>query len=51
MASSPADPAISLVGTGHIDRAAIVSVAGDSVWASSAGFNVGRPYHSTGTPC
>ncbi|KAI1119530.1 profilin [Nemania sp. NC0429] len=28
----------SLVGTGHIDQAAIVSAAGDSVWAASAGF-------------
>lgn len=51
MASSAADPAISLVATGHIDKAAIVSVAGDSVWASSAGFNVGRPHHSADTPC
>ncbi|KAI0533398.1 profilin [Xylaria digitata] len=30
----------SLVGSGHIDQAAIVSAAGDSVWATSAGFNV-----------
>ncbi|KAI0103142.1 Profilin/allergen [Nemania sp. FL0031] len=29
----------SLVGSGHIDKAAIVSAAGDSVWATSAGFN------------
>jgi len=28
----------SLVGTGHIDKAAIYSAAGDSRWASSAGF-------------
>ncbi|KAK3190488.1 profilin, required for normal timing of actin polymerization in response to thermal stress [Lecanicillium sp. MT-2017a] len=26
----------SLVGTGHIDKAAIISAAGDSVWAASA---------------
>ncbi|KAI1107474.1 profilin [Jackrogersella minutella] len=30
----------SLVGTGHLDKGAIISVAGDSVWASSAGFTV-----------
>ncbi|KAI1381751.1 profilin [Hypoxylon crocopeplum] len=30
----------SLVGSGHIDKAAIISVAGDSVWASSAGFTI-----------
>ncbi|KAH6688009.1 profilin [Plectosphaerella plurivora] len=30
----------SLVGTGHIDKAAIISIAGDSVWATSAGFTV-----------
>ncbi|KAI1409098.1 profilin [Hypoxylon sp. FL1857] len=30
----------SLVGSGHIDKAAIISVAGDSVWAASAGFTV-----------
>ena len=30
----------SLVGSGHIDKAAIVSAAGDSTWASSAGFTV-----------
>ncbi|PSS12329.1 hypothetical protein M430DRAFT_60587 [Amorphotheca resinae ATCC 22711] len=30
----------SLVGTGHIDKAAIYSAKGDSVWATSAGFNV-----------
>ncbi|KAI0447443.1 profilin [Xylaria telfairii] len=29
----------SLVGSGHIDQAAIVSAAGDSVWAQSTGFN------------
>ncbi|KAI0185386.1 profilin [Xylaria flabelliformis] len=29
----------SLVGSGHIDQAAIVSAAGDSVWAQSSGFN------------
>ncbi|KAI1093633.1 Profilin/allergen [Rostrohypoxylon terebratum] len=28
----------SLVGTGHIDKGAIVSVAGDSTWANTAGF-------------
>ncbi|EXF75807.1 profilin [Colletotrichum scovillei] len=30
----------SLVGTGHIDKAAIISIAGDSTWASSAGFTL-----------
>ncbi|KAL7628907.1 profilin, required for normal timing of actin polymerization in response to thermal stress [Parahypoxylon ruwenzoriense] len=30
----------SLVGSGHIDKAAIISVAGDSVWATSSGFTV-----------
>ncbi|KAI0154951.1 Profilin/allergen [Xylariaceae sp. FL1272] len=30
----------SLVGSGHLDKAAIVSVAGDSVWATSAGFTI-----------
>ncbi|KAI1352989.1 profilin [Xylaria sp. FL0043] len=29
----------SLVGSGHIDKAAIVSAAGDSVWAASANFS------------
>jgi profilin len=30
----------SLVGTGHVDKGAIFSAAGDSVWATSAGFTV-----------
>ncbi|KLU82740.1 profilin [Magnaporthiopsis poae ATCC 64411] len=30
----------SLVGTGHIDKAAIISAAGDSEWATSAGFKL-----------
>lgn len=30
----------SLVGSGHIDKGALVSAAGDSVWASSADFQV-----------
>lgn len=30
----------SLVGTGNVDKAAIISIAGDSTWASSAGFSV-----------
>ncbi|KAH8889836.1 Profilin/allergen [Thozetella sp. PMI_491] len=30
----------SLVGTGHIDKAAIISAAGDSTWASTSGFTV-----------
>jgi profilin len=30
----------SLVGTGNVDKAAIFSSAGDSVWATSAGFTV-----------
>ncbi|KAK8080643.1 hypothetical protein PG997_008461 [Apiospora hydei] len=33
----------SLVKSGHIDKAAIISVAGDSVWATSAGFTVRHP--------
>ncbi|RYP81255.1 hypothetical protein DL769_002085 [Monosporascus sp. CRB-8-3] len=30
----------SLVGSGHIDKAAIISAAGDSTWAASSGFTV-----------
>ncbi|KAK1999369.1 profilin [Colletotrichum falcatum] len=30
----------SLVGTGHVDKAAIISIAGDSTWASTAGFTL-----------
>ncbi|KAI1210023.1 Profilin/allergen [Annulohypoxylon truncatum] len=30
----------SLVNSGHLDKAAIISAAGDSVWATSAGFTV-----------
>ncbi|KAI1779757.1 Profilin/allergen [Hypoxylon cercidicola] len=30
----------SLVGSGHLDKGAIISAAGDSVWATSAGFTV-----------
>ncbi|EME41595.1 hypothetical protein DOTSEDRAFT_73874 [Dothistroma septosporum NZE10] len=30
----------SLVGTGNVDKAAIFSAAGDSVWATSSGFQV-----------
>jgi profilin len=30
----------SLVGSGHIDKGAITSVAGDSIWASSSGWNL-----------
>jgi profilin len=30
----------SLVGTGHIDKAALVSAAGDSVWATSPSFEL-----------
>jgi len=30
----------SLVGSGHIDQGAIVSVAGDSIWAQSNGFSI-----------
>ncbi|RNJ53827.1 profilin, required for normal timing of actin polymerization in response to thermal stress [Verticillium nonalfalfae] len=40
MGSSATRPMEGLVGTGHIDKAAIVSIAGDSVWATSAGFTV-----------
>ncbi|KAK4235525.1 profilin [Achaetomium macrosporum] len=31
----------SLVGSGHIDKAVIVSAAGDSTWAATEGFTVG----------
>ncbi|KAK4231344.1 profilin [Podospora fimiseda] len=37
----------SLVGTGHIDKAAIFSAAGDSTWASTPGFTVGAPELAT----
>ncbi|ORY63206.1 profilin [Pseudomassariella vexata] len=30
----------SLIGSGHLDQGAIISAAGDSVWATSAGFTV-----------
>ncbi|KAK4112294.1 Profilin/allergen [Canariomyces notabilis] len=30
----------SLVGTGHIDKAIIISAAGDSTWAATPGFSV-----------
>jgi len=30
----------SLVGSGHVDKAAIISAAGDSTWASSPGFTI-----------
>ncbi|KAI1766211.1 Profilin/allergen [Hypoxylon sp. FL1150] len=30
----------SLVGSGHLDKGAIISAAGDSVWATSAGFTI-----------
>ncbi|EGO59158.1 profilin [Neurospora tetrasperma FGSC 2508] len=30
----------SLVGTGHIDKAAIISAAGDSTWAATPGFTL-----------
>ncbi|KAG9240991.1 putative profilin [Calycina marina] len=30
----------SLIGSGHIDKGAIYSIKGDSVWATSAGFNI-----------
>ncbi|KAK4134368.1 hypothetical protein BT67DRAFT_381193, partial [Trichocladium antarcticum] len=30
----------SLVGSGHIDKACIISAAGDSTWAATAGFTV-----------
>jgi len=30
----------SLVGSGHLDKAAIVGAAGDSVWATSPGFTI-----------
>jgi hypothetical protein len=40
MARDRADGGNSLVGSGHLDKAAIFSAAGDSTWASSAGFTV-----------
>ncbi|KAJ4390745.1 profilin, required for normal timing of actin polymerization in response to thermal stress [Gnomoniopsis smithogilvyi] len=30
----------SLVGTGHVDKGAIISIAGDSVWATSSGYTI-----------
>jgi hypothetical protein len=36
---TPADP-ISLVGTGHVDKAAIFNSEGNSVWATSACFQL-----------
>ncbi|KAL3442313.1 profilin [Aspergillus insuetus] len=30
----------SLVGSGHVDKAAICSAAGDSIWAASQSFNI-----------
>ena len=30
----------SLVGSGHLDKAAIISAAGDSAWSSTAGFSL-----------
>ncbi|KUI56818.1 Profilin [Cytospora mali] len=30
----------SLVGSGHVDKGAIISAAGDSAWATSAGFTI-----------
>jgi profilin len=37
-----------MVGSGHVDKGAIYSVKGDSVWASSAGFSVrATPLSST----
>lgn len=30
----------SLVGTGHLDKGAIISAAGDSTWAATSGFTV-----------
>ncbi|KAI0890455.1 profilin [Annulohypoxylon maeteangense] len=30
----------SLVGTGHLDKGVIISAAGDSVWATTAGFTI-----------
>ncbi|OIW32408.1 Profilin/allergen [Coniochaeta ligniaria NRRL 30616] len=30
----------SLVGSGHLDKAAIISAAGDSAWATTAGFTL-----------
>lgn len=38
----------SLVGTGKIDKGAIISIAGDSAWATTAGFTVrDTGYHAT----
>lgn len=36
----PTNPRASLVGTGHVDKAAIFNAEGNSVWASSPGFTV-----------
>ncbi|OWP03718.1 hypothetical protein B2J93_6061 [Marssonina coronariae] len=35
-----ADTGLSMVASGHVDKGAIYSVAGDSRWAGSAGFDV-----------
>jgi len=32
-----------MVGSGHVDKGAIYSIAGDSKWASSQGFEVCSP--------
>lgn len=46
-----ADVGDSLVGSGHADKAAIVSAAGDSVWAKSANFDVRSGPVSRASPC
>ena len=32
-----------MVGSGHADKAALISAAGDSVWAKTPGFEVRTP--------
>ncbi|KAI1804131.1 profilin [Daldinia bambusicola] len=37
---NPPSPVLFLVGSGHVDKAAIISAAGDSVWATSKDFTI-----------
>jgi profilin len=34
----------SLVASGHVDKGAIISAAGDSAWATSPNFQVNSPF-------
>lgn len=35
-----------MVASGHVDKGAIYSIAGDSKWAASSGFDVRLPTHT-----